>query len=603
MTSGAGAPPRGPEAPGAARPVAVLVLGMHRGGTSAMARFLSLLGATPPREPNPPADDNPDGYWEPAAVVQANNALLQAADGSWLAPWPLDLAGQDTAGFVAQAGAALARNFGDARCYVLKDPRICRMVPLYRDLLRAVGAVPRVVLVLRNPQDVVLSLAARNQLSAGYAGLLWAQHMLEAERDTRDLPRVVVGYDAALRDWQGAARRLHRLIADLAPPMDAAALGTALRPELRHHAGTRAAGFDPDIAAPLADLFAALQQLEVADDAAAHRQLDALGTELGRLAAAMRPALAAEFRFQRLTSPYDAARPADPLAERRAFATALAEMQAAARLSAPALVAQRGAAGGAKVGLFLAGMQKAGTTSLSSDLAAHPQLAAPQHKEPHFFDDEGQDWQAPDYAALDSWYHGSRPGALRFDATPIYSFWPPALERIQRYNPAARLLLLLRDPVERAFSHWAMEYQRGAETLPFAAAIREGRRRLPAGAPLAPAWRVFSYVERGFYAPQLRRALALFPARQVLCLDAARLRQDHAGCLHRIATFLGLEPFPAMAPKQENLGAGLAGPTEADIALLRQAFLPDLREVPALAGLELEQWPSWAAMPGPAAAP
>ena len=599
MTSCTVPPPVSPEGqdPAMPQPVAILVLGMHRGGTSAITRLLSLLGAVPPREPNPPAEDNPDGYWEPAAVVQVNDALLRASGSSWLAPWPLDLGRQEAAGraaLVTQAGLAVAHNFGDARCYALKDPRICRMVPLYRDLLRAAGAEPRVVLVLRDPQDVALSLEARNQLSPGYAGLLWAQHMLEAERDTRDLPRLMVSYDAAMRDWQAAARRLHRLIEDVAPPADWALVSTALRPELRHHAGTRSAGFDPDIAALLSDLFEALMALAALDDAAAHRRLDALGIEIGRLAAAIRPALAAEFRFQRLTSPYEGATPASAFAERRAFAAALAEVQAAGRLSAPALVARRDA-GGAKVGLFLAGVQKAGNSSLSSYLAAHPQLAAPRRKETHFFDDEGQDWKAPDYAALDDCYQDSPPGAIRFDATPIYSFWPPALERIQRYNTAARLLLVLRDPVERAYSHWAMEYGRGTETLPFAAAIREGRKRLPAGAPLAPAWREFSYVERGFYAAQLRHALALFPARQVMCLDAARLWQDHVSCLQGIAEFLGLEPFPALAAKHENAGPKGQGPSKEDIAFLQEVYQTDLLELSALSGLSLEHWPAWAA--------
>ncbi len=573
--------------------VAVLVLGMHRSGTSALARFIGQVGAALPREPNPASDDNPEGYWEPAAVVSLNDRLLQAVGSSWIDLRPLDLQNRDAAAredFEAQLSAAIRYNFADASRFVLKDPRICRMVPLYRDLLRRAGTETRVVLVLRAPGEVARSLAVRNQISPAYAGLLWASHLIEAERSTRDLPRLVIAFDDALRDWRSTAERLRGLLGVAEAAADEAELAASLRPELRHHVGADAVGFDPDVAAALDALHAALLGLCGDDTTAAHRRIDAAAEAVHGLVAAMRDVLAAEFCFQRLTSAYDTATPLDPMVERQAFVAAMQAAQAASRLAAPALVAQRAAAGTEKVGVFLAGVQKAGTTSLFGYLAAHPLLAAPRAKETHFFDDESQDWQAPDYRLLDAGFGATTPGAIRFDATPIYSFWPPAMARIRRYNPAARLILLLRDPIERAYSHWAMEFRRGAETLPFAEAIREGRRRLPAAAPQAPAWREFSYVERGFYATQVQRALALFPARQLLCLDAEALHRNPAIGLERIAGFLGLPAFPPLPTQRENAAPPGPGPAAADVALLRTAFLPEVRALARLGGLRLDHW-------------
>ena len=246
-----------------------------------------------------------------------------------------------------------------------------------------------------------------------------------------------------------------------------------------------------------------------------------------------------------------------------------------------------------RVGLFVIGVQKAGTTSLDAYLRRHPMLSGPREKETHFFDNEHLDWADPPWDRLHALYPGNAAGRLRFEATPISSFWPPALARIRHYNPAAKLILLLRDPIERAWSHWSMEHRRGVEPLSFSAAIRAGRDRLPADDPLAPAWREFSYVERGFYAGQLRRARLLFPATQILCLDAAALRRDNATTLGRIAAFAQISPFPALAAVEENVGVATDnGPSPDDAALLRALYRADLVALTEMTGLDIGQWPT-----------
>jgi hypothetical protein len=248
---------------------------------------------------------------------------------------------------------------------------------------------------------------------------------------------------------------------------------------------------------------------------------------------------------------------------------------------------------GKLVSIFVCGVQKGGTTSLFGYFCEHPSLSNPHRKELHFFDDETIDWLLPEYSILDSFFPPRDGDKLRFDVTPIYSFWPPSISRIRAYNPAAKLILLFRDPLDRAWSHWCMEYARGTETLPFAEAIRAGRKRMAGAAPLAPGRRVYSYVERGLYAEQVRRVLSLFPREQVLFLRSQDLLDDHCATLARIATFAGLSPFPETGPKRERPQPYIAAPlsaTKEDRAYLASLLRDDVCAFAQLTGLDVADW-------------
>ncbi len=238
------------------------------------------------------------------------------------------------------------------------------------------------------------------------------------------------------------------------------------------------------------------------------------------------------------------------------------------------------------VNFLIAGVQKGGTTALYHYLAAFPDVALSRVKEVHFFDDERQDWRRPAYGA----YHAAFPapdGRPCGEATPIYTYWPNALERIRAYNPAMRLIVTLRDPIERAWSHWRMEYARGAEHEPFAWCVRRGRQRLFSAEP----WghhRVYSYVERGFYAEQLERLYGLFPREQTLVVRAEDLRADPAATVGAVRRFLGLAEAPAPAPLQAHIGREMdygSTLTAEDVAWLRMVYARDQARLQALAGL------------------
>jgi hypothetical protein len=247
------------------------------------------------------------------------------------------------------------------------------------------------------------------------------------------------------------------------------------------------------------------------------------------------------------------------------------------------------------VSFFVCGVQKGGTTALFSHFCEHPQLSPPRVKETHFFDDESRDWDAPDCDALHAFFDPNDGDRLRFDITPIYMFWPPALARIAAYRPQAKLIFLLRDPFERAWSHWCMDYVHFAETLPFANAIRDGRKRLEGVPELAPHHRAFNYLERGLYGAQVTRALSHFPREQMLFLRSEDLRDTPAAPLAAIAAFLEIEPFPDKGPKIERVRPEAdypAQPTEADRLLVAQFVKDDLQQFAALTGLNVAHWPT-----------
>jgi hypothetical protein len=239
-----------------------------------------------------------------------------------------------------------------------------------------------------------------------------------------------------------------------------------------------------------------------------------------------------------------------------------------------------------RVTFLIAGVQKGGTTALFDYLQDYPDLALPATKELHFFDDDSLDWERPDYDVYEGRFPevADRPCG---EATPIYAYWPGSLERIAAYNPAMRLILVLRDPVQRAWSHWRMEYARGVETKPFAWCVREGRQRLFDAEP----WghhRDISYVERGFYGEQLERLFGLFPKDQVLVLKSDVLRVNPAATLAHVRAFLGLPPAPAPVAREVHVGRAMAYPSEltaADIDHLRQVYAPDAVRLEALTGL------------------
>jgi hypothetical protein len=219
---------------------ALLVLGMHRSGTSALARVLMLHGLASPTTEITVAADNPRGFWEPRDVQMFNDRLLAHLARTWrdTRPVPLDTMPEaERAVWRAEAAAVLAAEFPGDAPFVLKEPRLARLLPFWLPVLAEAGVQPRVALALRNPLEVAASLAARNGMAQAQALLLWAGHMLAAERQTRHLTRRIMAFDALLGDWRAALSGpfMATLLPAGATP-DATAIDDFLSGSLRHHA-------------------------------------------------------------------------------------------------------------------------------------------------------------------------------------------------------------------------------------------------------------------------------------------------------------------------------------------------------------------------------
>ncbi|MBO0904425.1 sulfotransferase family protein [Jiella sonneratiae] len=245
-----------------------------------------------------------------------------------------------------------------------------------------------------------------------------------------------------------------------------------------------------------------------------------------------------------------------------------------------------------KIDVFICGVQKGGTSSLHSRMTDHPRIAAPTRKELHFFDDElTVDWDDPDYRPIDAFFDST--AKMWIDSTPIYCFWPPAMERIATYNPGAKIIVVFRDPIERAWSHWCMEHARGLERQGFSEAIRSETSRI--GMALSREARIYSYVGRGYYHGQAERILSLFPREQVLFLQAEDVWQDDDFRMREIMDFLGLDAPPngtaAHLMRRGDL-EDYRAPSAEDFRFLRDRYLADVREFSALTGIDVSRWPT-----------
>lgn len=245
------------------------------------------------------------------------------------------------------------------------------------------------------------------------------------------------------------------------------------------------------------------------------------------------------------------------------------------------------------VQFLVAGVQKGGTSALFDYLGDVPALQLPAIKEAHFFDDETIDWGLPDIGT----YHRlfAPDDRIWGEATPIYIYWPNSLERIRAYNPAMRIILIFRDPIERAWSHWKMEYAKRKETELFAWCIREGRQRLKdrKSEPFGH-HRVFSYVERGFYGHQLMRLWSLFAKEQTLLLRQEDLAVDPDRVVDLVCNFLEVPaPLGRLRPRRVREAAPINYPSALsaeDRAFLNDIYREDMALFAHLTGWDLSGW-------------
>jgi hypothetical protein len=212
---------------------------------------------------------------------------------------------------------------------------------------------------------------------------------------------------------------------------------------------------------------------------------------------------------------------------------------------------------------LIIGAQRAGTTSLYEYLVAHPQAGPAFKKEVHFFDrnwEKGVDWYRSNFPLRSQRRAVERRGlAFRCgEASPYYLFHPAVPERVAEILPDVRLLAILRNPVDRAYSHYQHEVRKGREPLSFAAALDAEAERLAgqeeavAAGRASEAHRCFSYLARGRYAEQLERWLERFPRERLLVLEAGTFYADPAAAMAPAFEFIGLPPHRSTTYRKHN---------------------------------------------------
>ena len=187
------------------KPVILVVLGPHRSGTSALTGVLSHLGASLPEHLMLANDGNAAGYFESSRVKSFNDKLLAELGSSWHDISPLAVTSvpdQVWDSFLDEAVELLETEFSGARIPLLKDPRICRFVPFWRDVFERAGYQPIYIHTHRNPLETAQSIAARHPILVEMGLLIWLRHVLDAEAATRNAPRAFTNYRALLENWR-----------------------------------------------------------------------------------------------------------------------------------------------------------------------------------------------------------------------------------------------------------------------------------------------------------------------------------------------------------------------------------------------------------------
>jgi hypothetical protein len=253
---------------------------------------------------------------------------------------------------------------------------------------------------------------------------------------------------------------------------------------------------------------------------------------------------------------------------------------------------------------LLLGAAKCGTSALHAALARHPRLYLSEPKEPKFFLTDGPPprtgggpgdvatwrehvWRRADYEFL---FAAAPPGARCGESTVFYLYDLAAQVRIRALLPAARLIAVLREPVERAHSNWA--HLRGAGLEPeadFRTALEAEPARVAAG------WAHFwHYTAQGRYGEQLAHLFGLFPPEQVLLLRYRELRDAPAATADRVCRFLGVQTGVITGVPRRHVRPDVtgrtAGPTAAERAAALPRFVDDVEAVRKWTGWDLGDW-------------
>jgi hypothetical protein len=266
---------------------ALVVLGMSRSGTSLTAHVLHALGATLPQDLMGAAHGNPLGHFESRGLVALNDQILESLGRRWDDPRPIPtrwFRSRPAYRFLKRITAQIRESYGEAPILVIKDPRLCRLLPLYLDALDVLDIEPLVVLQVRPVAEVVQSLVDRDDMQPNLAEFLWLRSVIEAEAESRHCRRVWVNMAGMIADWPDTVRRITDGL-DLEWPRERqeaiGEIGPLLKPRLCH--GVVAALFEETMPRLSAATWAAVEHGLAGNEPAAQVAFDAAHLALHEL--------------------------------------------------------------------------------------------------------------------------------------------------------------------------------------------------------------------------------------------------------------------------------------------------------------------------------
>ncbi|MEO1660832.1 MAG: hypothetical protein AAFR51_07585 [Pseudomonadota bacterium] len=189
----------------------IIVLGMHRSGTSALTRVLNILGAALPEKLLGANHSNVTGHWEPAEIVQLNDQFLNTIGSRWDDWSKIDwgkISESDTEEFKRNLKSTLHRLYTGDSLFLLKDPRICRLIPVYREVFSELKVKTKFVIITRNPTEVSKSLFNRDRMIESQAKMLWLRHSVACVTETSSDDRVFTSYSKIVSNWRGELEKI-----------------------------------------------------------------------------------------------------------------------------------------------------------------------------------------------------------------------------------------------------------------------------------------------------------------------------------------------------------------------------------------------------------
>ena len=219
-----------PGAAGATNATALLIVGMHRSGTSAISGVLAKLGVDTPADLIAADQHNLKGYFEPQKIIDFHERLFAQLGSPSNDPLPLSYDWVDSPlgrAAAAELAGLLGEEMGASLLCLFKDPRICRLTPVWTEALKLSGRTGLAVLPCRHPLEVAGSLSTKAGLTRPYALMMWLQHVVLGERFTRGMKRSFTDYEALLADWRTVMAKVAKEL-DLVWPRDVMRAGVEI---------------------------------------------------------------------------------------------------------------------------------------------------------------------------------------------------------------------------------------------------------------------------------------------------------------------------------------------------------------------------------------